>query len=430
MGLIAKRGISLAPNTNGYYEWLPSGYATTKKYPLIIFLHGKGQLGNGDSQLSSLLTEGLPMVLNTQGFTEDVIIISPQFNAWPAPSQIEGVITSCILTYNIDASRIYLTGLSMGGAETLSTAGISSRLAAVLAVCPVYGWNQAGVNNIVKNNLPVMSFHATDDSVASVDNTHGWVDILNKSNIKPPAKKVIFPTGNHNIWNTVYDPSYFFEGFTWFSWLLQYNKNGVILTSSTTTSTSSTTTTSTTKPLPISAKLTVGTASGWSSDSSFRIGGNYMTTTLIYGNSKTIRETTEQELFNQEVFDKKIVYSIPAQNGNYTLRLHFAELYHNVIGKRVFNVTVQDKLVLNNFDILANTTKLTALSREFPILVENGFVKIDFTAIVDNASISGIELIRTDSYKQTVVVEYRDITNAIVKTYTDTFNFPVKVNVK
>src|SRR5690349_24199411 len=45
-------------NVAGYYETLPARYAlTTKKYPLIIFIHGIGELGTGLSRLNCC---GLP----------------------------------------------------------------------------------------------------------------------------------------------------------------------------------------------------------------------------------------------------------------------------------------------------------------------------------------------------------------------------------
>ena len=43
--------------------WLPSNYdSTTKKYPLILFLHGRGETGDGISGLYTLITQGLPLV--------------------------------------------------------------------------------------------------------------------------------------------------------------------------------------------------------------------------------------------------------------------------------------------------------------------------------------------------------------------------------
>ena len=39
----------------GFYEYKPTNYTTNTKYPVIIFLHGIGERGNGTTQLSAVL---------------------------------------------------------------------------------------------------------------------------------------------------------------------------------------------------------------------------------------------------------------------------------------------------------------------------------------------------------------------------------------
>src|ERR671912_1011197 len=49
------KGVSnnIAPEIGGYYQALPSNYdSTNEQYPVIIFLHGAAQLGNGKGELS------------------------------------------------------------------------------------------------------------------------------------------------------------------------------------------------------------------------------------------------------------------------------------------------------------------------------------------------------------------------------------------
>ena len=195
---------------------------------------------------------------------------------------------------------------------------------------------------------------------------------------------------------------------------MQYVR-GVSISSSTTTTTTKTASAS-------SLKLAVAPVEGWADDSAYRQGGNYNNTQAVYGRTELIKNTSEQALFNQEVWGKNINYKIPVQNGNYILRLHFVELYHNAPGRRIFNVNVQNALLLQNFDVFASVNKFSALTKEFPIFVSNGELNISLSAISDNATISGIELIKTDGYQQTVVVEYKDVTGTVVKKYTDTFN--------
>lgn len=123
------------------------------------------------------------------------------------------------------------------------------------------------------------------------------------------------------------------------------------------------------------------------------------TTDEIYGSPRTILGTTEQDLYNAErfgVFD----YTIPIANGDYTVVFKFCELYHNLVGKRVFNVDLNNNRVLSNFDILANVAKFTAHTRSFNVTVTNGQLKIDFSAVVDNASITAIDIISRSGGEQ------------------------------
>ena len=40
------RQTTINSNIGGYYEYLPVGYDGAKKYPIIIFLHGYGEMEN------------------------------------------------------------------------------------------------------------------------------------------------------------------------------------------------------------------------------------------------------------------------------------------------------------------------------------------------------------------------------------------------
>lgn len=49
---------------NGFYAALPGHYLeTTKSYPLLVFIHGAGQLGNGSSELPLVLNDGVAQLL-------------------------------------------------------------------------------------------------------------------------------------------------------------------------------------------------------------------------------------------------------------------------------------------------------------------------------------------------------------------------------
>jgi hypothetical protein len=91
-------------------------------------------------------------------------------------------------------------------------------------------------------------------------------------------------------------------------------------------------------------------------------------------------------------------YTLPSltAGAQYTVRLHFAELYQTATGKRVFNVAINGTTVLSNFDIYATAgAAYKAVLREFTATANSsGQIVIAFTTVTDNATIEGIEIIK------------------------------------
>jgi hypothetical protein len=81
-------------------------------------------------------------------------------------------------------------------------------------------------------------------------------------------------------------------------------------------------------------------------------------------------------------------------NGNYTVRLHFAETFDGIAdkGQRVFSVKVQDK-ELKDLDIFAEVGFGKALVKTFDVSVSNGKLIIIFTPNIENPEINGIEIL-------------------------------------
>lgn len=91
-----------------------------------------------------------------------------------------------------------------------------------------------------------------------------------------------------------------------------------------------------------------------------------------------------------------------APNSSHTVRLHFSEPYWGTAlssnqggtGSRVFNVSINGTQVLNNFDVYQTAGGADkAVIEEFPVTADsNGEISIQFTAVTDNAMVSGIEV--------------------------------------
>jgi len=116
-----------------YLVFLPNGYsASGGPYPLVLSLHGNGEVGNGSSdgtliastanQLGYLFANGpLPLIRNGSTYFGDrnVIVVQPQSNLSGGAAfnaqRVDATMRHLLSTYRVDSSRIYGMGLSAGG---------------------------------------------------------------------------------------------------------------------------------------------------------------------------------------------------------------------------------------------------------------------------------------------------------------------------
>ncbi|WP_419870520.1 carboxylesterase family protein [Chryseobacterium sp. CT-SW4] len=182
--------------------------------PLIVFLHGSGERGNN-----------LEMVKAHSPFTyknlikETVAVLAPQCpgNTWWDTVTIYNLIMEIKDKYKIDASRIYLTGLSMGGWGTWKLAMEHPEMfAAVVPVCaPADRVMEANVQQYA--NLPIKIFHGGNDDIVSPINSINMYQAIKK--INPDVTLTIFPDDNHNSWDSTYSDPKLYE------WMLSQKKN-------------------------------------------------------------------------------------------------------------------------------------------------------------------------------------------------------------
>jgi hypothetical protein len=90
-------------------------------------------------------------------------------------------------------------------------------------------------------------------------------------------------------------------------------------------------------------------------------------------------------------------YEFTVPNGEYTVRLHFAETYEGITdaGMRVFSVTINEKTVLPDFDVFkeAGSTQKPVVKEFKGVKVTNGKLTIGFAPNVENPEINGIEVL-------------------------------------
>ena len=182
-----------------------------KKWPVILFLHGRGE---SRGPLSIVAKWGPPRMAE-RGDNLPYIVISPQCPAssrWTADEQQAGVLNlldHISEKYPVDTSRIYLTGLSMGGYGSWKLAADHGQRFA--AVAPVCGKGNPADGEKLKD-LPIWVFHGTEDRAVDYQHSVDMVEAIEKAG----GKKVRFTSMKHvghNCWSAAYATP---ELFQWF----------------------------------------------------------------------------------------------------------------------------------------------------------------------------------------------------------------------
>jgi dienelactone hydrolase len=236
----------LCTYVNGYYEWLPADYNTntTKKYPVIIFIHGIGECGNGTTQLSRLLVNGPPKLIQQQTFPTSFtvngqvfsfIVISPQFTGqYRDADDFNEIINNVKTKYRVDENRIYLTGLSMGGGlswwYSSAKQSYAEGLAAMAIVCGNFNANGTGVANLARANLPIKIFHNDGDPTVLLSWSQNWFNQLNAFTpaMSPKPTLTVFNSTSHDAWSRTYDPNYKENNLNVYEWMLTHARNSAV----------------------------------------------------------------------------------------------------------------------------------------------------------------------------------------------------------
>ncbi len=233
------RKISMTPNSQGYYEYLPAGYSSgSQTYPLILFCHGIGELGNGNADLSKVIDTGLPQLISQGKFpvsfttpasgTQSFIVISPQFINWPVPTDLNDILNYVLKNYRVNTNRIYITGLSMGGGATWAYAGYSAAYSdRIAAIVPIAGADAIDVTTagiIANNGIGVWATQNNGDPTVPVSYTINNVAQILAINPSAPVKETIFTASGHDAWTKTYDPAFTENGMNVYEWMLQYQR--------------------------------------------------------------------------------------------------------------------------------------------------------------------------------------------------------------
>ncbi|MBN2092307.1 T9SS type A sorting domain-containing protein, partial [candidate division KSB1 bacterium] len=124
--------------------------------------------------------------------------------------------------------------------------------------------------------------------------------------------------------------------------------------------------------------------SEWHEDFGF-IGGN------SYQTSSSIENTTSQTLYQTEHWGMS-AYQFPVENKSYKITLHFAEIYFKSAGMRIFDVFLENSLILDDYDIFREVGANIATQKHFETKITDGNLDLNFLATKDDPKLSAIEI--------------------------------------
>jgi len=186
-------------NSIKYLLYLPDDDENSENHwPLILFLHGAGERGD---DLSRVKSHGPPRLVN-EGRSLPFIIVSPQCpeNQRWEPEKLKLLLDQIITNYRVDQSRIYLTGLSMGGFGTWAMAAeYPNQFAAIAPVCG--GGNPAAAKKL--SHIPAWVFHGAKDDLVPIKKSEEMVNALKREDGN--VRFTVYPEAGHDSWTETYN---------------------------------------------------------------------------------------------------------------------------------------------------------------------------------------------------------------------------------
>jgi predicted peptidase len=187
---------------------------------LILFLHGAGERG---TNVWKVAAHGPPKrVAEHPEFP--FIVVSPQCpegQIWSSDVLL-GLLDEILRKYKVNASRVYLTGLSMGGYATWDL-GLShpERFAAIVPICGggelITVLLASGKQAEALKTLGVRAFHGGKDPVVPVEESQRMVALLKKFGVQD-VNLTVYPDAGHDAWTETYSNPELYN------WLLEHQR--------------------------------------------------------------------------------------------------------------------------------------------------------------------------------------------------------------
>lgn len=220
-----ERSVDLGDHQYRYRVWLPSRYNKLHHWPVVLYLHGSGE--RGDDNLRQIST-GLALALQRYSERYKCVVVFPQARfgqEWygEMESQALAALDASVREFHGDPRRLYLTGVSMGGAGTWYMARHGRKFAAVVPVCgeivrpagdPFPSDLPPDIARIIGSpdpyaslaaaigSTPVWAFHGAEDNIVPVAQSRSMVAALQR--VRGRVRYTEYPQMGHEIWDLAY----------------------------------------------------------------------------------------------------------------------------------------------------------------------------------------------------------------------------------
>ncbi|HNQ22240.1 MAG TPA: alpha/beta hydrolase-fold protein [Phycisphaerae bacterium] len=179
-----------------YAVWLPPDYEQRQDWPLIVFLHGSGE---GADWLAPTTPHASIPVRTTQSDLPFVVVFPLLRGSWSISALAERDVLDTLADVQahlpIDAERVHLVGLSMGGFAAWRIAcRYPDRFASLTVFC---GGGEPDLAGNVRH-LPIRLYHGAADPVVPVEHSRTMAAALQR--LRVPVEYVEVPAGNHLVW--------------------------------------------------------------------------------------------------------------------------------------------------------------------------------------------------------------------------------------
>jgi predicted peptidase len=219
-----KKWLVQGPDTLPYRLLLPEGFDASKKYPLVLFLHGAGERGRdneaqlthgGQLFLNDTLRKSFPAIVvfpqcapesywsNVQRTTDSTGKRTFTFQEGGAPTRpmamLENLLEEVQRQYRIKGDQVYVMGLSMGGMGTFELARRHPDLFA--AAVPICGGAHPSTAGALKS-ARWWVFHGAKDDVVPPQLSEEMVAALKAQGAS--VKFTVYPEAGHNSWDNAF----------------------------------------------------------------------------------------------------------------------------------------------------------------------------------------------------------------------------------